>query len=490
MSNNTTTLYVGDTSIRLMVTRGKRITKLADVPLDTSLSDIDSVEKENELVTKIKLLFKSNHIRSKKVILGISGLQCLTRPVNLPELPKAMLNEAIMREARRVLPVAPEQLYISWQTIAVSEGKIQAFMVAIPRRIADTLVNMLNRAGFKPYLMDIKPLALARLSKESTAIIVDVQSSEFDIVIMVNGIPQPIRTVPFQQNSLSLEDKLVTVTDELRRTVQFHNQNNPEMPLQADNTLFVSGELAEEPEMYESLAHELDFKVALLSSPLKCAKHLDPSHHLANIGLALKEVVRQAGPLLPNFNTLPEPYQPKQVSLNRLIAIPTAAVAIGSIVLLGMTIQNAAANIDNTRSQVDNTSLTLERRQVQKKDLSSNVASLQQQLAGLQAARDGYTVALNSFKETGDDVNNDLLASVDNVVSDLGLLSISHAATQMGLSGWADSEVEVIEYARKLTATGRFTEVTISNISRTDSSDNESTSVSYSIALKLAAGAK
>jgi type IV pilus assembly protein PilM len=485
MPRNATTLYIGDTSIRLMVTRGKRITKLADVPLDISLSDIDTDEKETELVEKIKLLFKSNRIRTKKIILGISGLQCLTRPITLPELPRTMLDEAIIREARRVLPVAPEQLYISWQIISASEGKIQAFMVAIPRQIADTLLRMLNQAGYKPYLMDIKPLALARLSKEATAVIVDVQPSEFDIVIMVNGIPQPIRTVPFTQESQSLKERMTTVTDELKRTVQFYNSNNPDNLLQTNDVMYVSGELIEEPELYEPVANELRFKVAPLSSPLKCAKHLDPSHHLANVGLALKVVMKEGRSLLPNFNTLPVPYQPKQVSLNRVIAIPTAAVAIGSIILLGMTIQNATANINETQLKVDSNIILLEKKQAQKQDLMQNVASLEQQIAALQANRKGYTAALNSFKDAGDLIDGDLEAVVYNVVNDLSLSNLGRWTKQLNLSGKALSEVEILDYVRKLDATGRFSEITITNISRTTEGEDELPIMNFNLSLSL-----
>ena len=66
MASNTTTLYINDTSIKLMVTRGKRITKLADVPLDTSLGNVTTEEREAELVARIKNLFKSDKIRPGK----------------------------------------------------------------------------------------------------------------------------------------------------------------------------------------------------------------------------------------------------------------------------------------------------------------------------------------------------------------------------------------------------------------------------------------
>ena len=167
MARKITTLYINDTSVRLMVANGKRISKLADAPLDMSLSDTSIKVREAEVVAKIKHLFKAHKIQAKKVIIGLSGLHCLSRPAVLPQLPRAMLDEAVIREAKRVMPVPPEQLYISWQIISATEGKMQAFMVAMPRQIADTLLSILHQVGLKPYLMDIKPLALARLVKEA-----------------------------------------------------------------------------------------------------------------------------------------------------------------------------------------------------------------------------------------------------------------------------------------------------------------------------------
>ena len=109
MAKKITTLYVNDTSLRLMVTSGKRITKLANTPLDVNFGDVSAKIREAELVAKIKQLFKTNKVKAKKVVVGLSGLHCLSRPIVLPELPREMLEEAVIREAQRVLPIPPEQ---------------------------------------------------------------------------------------------------------------------------------------------------------------------------------------------------------------------------------------------------------------------------------------------------------------------------------------------------------------------------------------------
>ena len=485
MARKITTLYIDDTSIRLMVTRGKRIIKLADAPLDMSLTDVSAKVRDAEVAAKIKHLLKVQKVKTKKVIIGLSGLHCLSRPATVPQLPRAMLDEAVIREARRVLPVPPEQLYISWQIVSAKEGKIQVFMVAIPRQIADTLLGILHQVGLKPYLMDIKPLALSRLVKEATAIIVDVQPKEFDIVIMADGIPQPIRTVSFPQEALSLTERLLMVRDELKRTVQFYNSNNPEKPILPSVTMFVSGELADDPELYESLANELGYRVLPLSSPLKCPKQLDPAYYLVNTGLALKELRKEAGPLLPNFNILPVPYQPKPFSLARVMALPATAAAIGLIVLLAMTIQDAAASIDSVYSQLGATTFILEQRQSQKKELVESIAALEKKLADTEAARNIFTNAFDSLNKRGDKINGDLEATVNNVVSGISLRSISHSGDRLDLNGGAPSEVEVLEYARNLDASGRFSEVTVASIRRVESSDNMSERMDFNLALTL-----
>lgn len=504
MASNTTTLYINDTSIRLMVTRGKRITKLADIPLDTGLINVDTEEKEAELAARIRNLFKSNKINDRKVILGLSGLHCLTRPVSLPELPGAMLDEAIQREARRVLPVPLEQLYISWQTVSVSEGKIQAFMVATPRHIADTLVRILNKAGLRPYLMDIKPLALTRLAREENAMIIDVQSKEFDIIIMVNRIPQPIRTVSFPEESLSLADKVVIVKDELKRTIEFYNSNNPENLIHPNAPLLVSGELADEPEVYEPLAQELGYQVSPLTSPLKCLKQLDPSHHLMNVGLALKVMTREAGPLLPNFNTLPSPYLPKPISMNRILAIPAAVVAVSLIALLVLTIQGAAAAIESANFQLNSNNTLVQKKQEQKKELTEEIAAAEQKLASYESGRVSFITALNTINTNGDNINDDIEAVVDNQIDEFEINNIDHSNNHLTVSGWAESEEEVLEYARKLYSTGRFSEITITNLSRgleseeseeeedegggeeeSGSEEDDNTKMQYSLGIKL-----
>ena len=486
MPGNTVSIYIEESCIRVMSTRGKRIARLADMTLEENLSVIDTPEKEAALAGKLRDLLKFNKIREKKIILGLSGLHCLTRPVVLPELPKAMVGEAVAREAKRILPMPLEQLYLSWQITSVSGGKTRLFMTAIPRQIADTAMRIVNKAGYKPYLMDIKPIALARLAKQKTAIILDVQPSEFDIIILVNGIPQPVRTIAFPREALSLPAKIDIVKEDLKRTLDFVKSKTEETgQLTPDTVFLVSGELAEHPELYEPIASEIGYKADKLLSPLKYLKYLEPSQFLVNCGLALKVLIKEGSPLVPNFNSLPAPYLPRHISPSKLLAVPAAVGAVAVLLLLGLSIRNAASDISTIEEQIKNTNFMIAKKQAQRGETIEQIDTLKQQLQTVTDEYNVYAAALRQLAQTGDSLNTNLRTTVDNVQDAVILELMSINASNIAINGSAASEEEVFKYVRVLTDSGRYKEITISSISLTNTDDPDDPAVDFILSCML-----
>ncbi len=466
MAKKIVSLYVDDTSLRLMVADGKQIKEWAESPLEPGLIADGVIVNEAEVAAKVKQLFEAQKVKTKKVIIGVSGLRSLTRPVILPQLPQAMLDEAVRREAKRVLPVPLEQLYMSWQTIPPPEGKTQVFLAAIPTKTADPLLKALHQAGVKPSLMDIKPLLLAKMVKEATAVIVDIQTNEFDIVIMTDGIPQPVRSLPFPEEALPWEEKLTMIRNEINRTITFYDSNNPENTLASTVPIFVSGELAGEPEMCQSLSDELGHPVLPLPSPLECPDGLDPGRYLVNISLILKTLPSgESGPLVADLNILPAAYQPKPVSLINILALPGAAVAAGILVVMVMLIQGASADIASIGAKLSTAEQLVRQRQSQRQELTGKIAELETKIAEAEAARDTFTKALGSLEKQSTGINRDLEVAIEGLPADTSLSSITYASNTLTISGRAPSEKEVLAYLWELDAKGSLGDITVTNMS-------------------------
>jgi hypothetical protein len=72
--NETITLFIEDTSIRLLVSQGMKIKKKAEIKLDPGMVKGAVVLKEPEVAARITELLRSQEVVGKKVLLGFSGL--------------------------------------------------------------------------------------------------------------------------------------------------------------------------------------------------------------------------------------------------------------------------------------------------------------------------------------------------------------------------------------------------------------------------------
>ncbi len=467
MTKKTVSLYLDDHSLRLLVTQGGRVKKWADAPLPAGLIKNGVVTSEAEVADKIKLLFKALKLRTGKVIVGISGLHCLSRPITLPQLPDDMLDEAVRREAKATLPVPLEKLYLSWNQIPAPPGKTRVFLVAIPRHIADPLQKTLTRAGLKPYLMDLKPLALARATRESTAILVDVQSDEFDIVIIADGIIHPVRSLPFPGKTVSWPKKLDLITADLNRTIEFYNTNNPDNLLLHTIPLFVSGELAGKESLHQSLSASIGRPVLPLPSPLVCpTAGLDPNYYLPNMGLALKDTpAAEAGQAIANVNALPAPYRSKPVSLINVLGIPAAVVATSLLVFLVMLLQAMAADISAVEDKLADTNRLLEQKQSQRQQLNDRITDLEQKITGAEATGKNIVAAFETLESQSAGIDS-IATAVNRLPATIKLTRIDYSRGVFTLDGRAPGEVEVLAYLKDLDTSGSFTGITIASLTK------------------------
>jgi hypothetical protein len=466
MWNKSVTLYIDDTSIRLLVTRRQRVYKWADLNLEPDLIKGSVVIQEAEVAGRLKQLFKEHNVRAKKVSLGFSGLHSLTRPAVLPEMPATMLKEAITREARRVLPAPLDQLYLSWSYLPSSKSRIRLFMVGLPRKTADSMVKTLRLAGLEPRRMGIKPLFLTRIVPVNNAIVIDAQPKEFDIIIMKDGVPQPIRTVPFPEQELTPEDRLQMVISDLERTVKFYDANNPDGLLEPDFPIYVSGDLTENATLQKMLSGTSGHPVIPLNTLLKGQEQIDAGRYMVNMALAARTPPPSREPTFSasDLNVLPASYQPKPISLTRVIGIPGGAAAVALVVPVMLLLQSTSANMEAIQAQVDITNQLADQRTAQKLELNKTIAGLKKQAAAAKLTYDGLAYSLNALKADQKKINGNMSLVLSVLPPVITLTGLNESTDRLTITGKAGNESDVLKYARDLDASGRFTETVISSM--------------------------
>jgi len=473
MAKRVTTLFIRDISINLLVMKGEQVEKWASLPLEPGLVSQGLIVDEEQVADKVKQIFKETGASTSNVITALSGDDSLYRIVTLPELPEAVLPEAIKREVKRTIPTPLEDIYYSYQHLpSLMRNESRIFLVAFPRNLADALVRTLRQAGVKPYIMDLAPLALSRIPDEPKAIIVNARLDHLDVAVIADRLPQVIRRVSLPGETESLEERLPLIAEEFNRTVAFYNSGHVENPIDTTVPVFVCGDLVDEPEAWQSVVGGAGYQVSALSSPVKSQEGFNPNEFMVNIGLALKELLVEkegANFSIVNFNALPEAYVPPRFSIVRVLLPVVTIIGIVLVILAVWLILANRANIESLRIDVAQAETDVAQQQ-------QAIDKLDEDIGPAQATADALNTQLTTM-ERGRALFHEDLTEIEKLAGEQVILNnINHSGSSVAVTGTASNEDNIFRYAENLRASTdaakelRFSQVWISSITGSGSS--------------------
>jgi type IV pilus assembly protein PilM len=466
MAKQQISLYLDDSSISVLASKGREPQKWARVTLDQGLIKEGVVQDQQAVAAKVKELWRESRILRRRVTVGISGLNCLYQMLLLPELPENLRSEAIGREAAHSLGIPLEGVYLSWQVLSVEHGQMKVYLCVVPKDKVDSIMATLKLAGVRPVAMDIKPLCLARVSNEPRAIIVDTCQDSMDIIVLGEGIPEVVRSLQVAPE-MSQGERIAVLRSELERSVSFYNAAHLDKPVDLTVPVLVSGDLLEQDSDKASLAGPRERPVRDMESPLIELEGFNPGKYATCIGLALKDVlVTEPGAVaysVVNFNALPEVYQVRKRPLHEVLWVPTVLVGV---VIIGMGIwgtlylKGENSELEDRR---DNINAAIVEQQVSTADLKS----LDTQVAAAEAPAASLQTLLDSLDAARDEAKADL-DTVYNYAEDSGVYldDVTRDSKGIEISGSAATEEQVLRYyGRLLYDSERFSKVIISSIS-------------------------
>ncbi len=232
------------------------------------------------------------------------------------------------------------------------------------------MVQTLEEAGIEPYLIDLKPLALARAANREDALIVDLEPDCFDIVLVAKGLPAIMHSIMPRGGEASVEDNVRRLTDELAKTIKFYNTSHPESHLNPNTPLLLTGELSTNATVSKIIQTEIEYPVKPLIPPLESPADLPIAKYATNMGLALKKMPQKkvargdiAGYRDINLNILPgkKPSRALSLLIQNLVLTLTLVIVIGLLSPLYLVKNKAGAETE--RLQAELTSVSQELRQ-------------------------------------------------------------------------------------------------------------------------------
>jgi type IV pilus assembly protein PilM len=281
------TLDIDGETIRLLEARGRRVDRWASAPLEPGLVDNGSIPAPEALGARVRALMQSSGIKGRTVIVSLSGHYSVSRVLTVSGTSRRSRWEDIRNAVMQAMPTG--EITPAWQTLDDGKGEHQVLAVGVPRDLLAAEVQALREAHLTPGAMELKGVALARAVNRERAIIINGEPSSLDMVVVVGGIPQIMRTSARADN-LPVEDSAERLITTLEMTVGFYNSSHPDSPLGEDTPLFLVGQLAEDPALAERVQAGVPFPIEAFAPPLELPAHLPLARYAVNLGLALRQI--------------------------------------------------------------------------------------------------------------------------------------------------------------------------------------------------------
>ncbi|MCX7926504.1 MAG: type IV pilus assembly protein PilM [Fimbriimonadales bacterium] len=160
-------LDIGASSVKLCagVLQGRqlRVERLTETPLPPDAVREGAILDPETVYKALRAALTGAGVKQKNVLLTVGGPQTTARPVRLPRMTPETLQKSIQFEATRYLPSAAEEHLIGFQILpSGSEEQMEVLLVAAPRSTTDPLLELVEKAGLEPQLVELQPFAALR----------------------------------------------------------------------------------------------------------------------------------------------------------------------------------------------------------------------------------------------------------------------------------------------------------------------------------------
>ena len=331
------------------------------------------------------------------------------------------------------------------------------------------MVQTLTEIGVKPYLIVLKPLALARAANRGEAILVDLEPGCFDIVLVANGIPTIVHTVTPRGEGASLEDNIRRLTDGISKTVNFYNNSHPETPFSLTTPFLLTGELSADATTSQLIQAQVEYPVELLVPPLEFPPDLPVALYATNMGLALKEVPQKTvskGDATRfhdiNLNILSGKYRAEAHPVPMRYKLFALALIIAIGLLFPLYQVKSQATAETVRLQTELAGVSQELRQ--ELLVYNEAMQIKDTINEITATADALKQEYQDILSKGGGFTKNLKVVTNALPSEAYFTSIEINTSRIIVEGEADSSFAVISYAMALEAQEDLSEVRIAEI--------------------------
>jgi type IV pilus assembly protein PilM len=289
-------LDIGTSSVKALelseTRRGYQLVNFGIKPIPPQAIVDGAVMDANAIIEAINSLFREYKIRTKNVVMGISGHSVIVKKISLPEMTAEELEESIHWEAEQYIPFDIEDVNLDFQILESAappeEGKMDVTLVAVKKDKIDEATSLAIQAGLTPVVVDLEAFALQNayevnydLEPGKNVALIDIGAGVMNINVIQDGTSVFTRDISIGGNQYTEAiQKELSVSYEQAEAVKKGERLANIDPVQVQNVIdSVSDNLIMEIQrsfdFFRATASERDIQKIVLSGGTALIKGID-----------------------------------------------------------------------------------------------------------------------------------------------------------------------------------------------------------------------
>lgn len=201
-------LDVGTNALRLVQLSGDAqhgwvLSKYAYVPVDAKITQDSSETGKKKMGETIMAAVKQAGIKTKNIAIGLPARKTFTAIIEVPNGPVKQLEKTIKYEVDQYIPMAVDEAEYDYTLLGESPNdktKAEVLLSSTSKSYAEEQMEMAETLGLNVVAQEPEPIAMARalvpVGSMDARMIIDLGERSTDIVVMYQGVPRLVRSVP------------------------------------------------------------------------------------------------------------------------------------------------------------------------------------------------------------------------------------------------------------------------------------------------------
>jgi len=194
-------LDIGSSSIKLAEIRrtrqgGYQLKNIGEAPLPPGAIVNKTIANSDPVIEAVSTLVSDLKVRTKNVVISISGHFVNIKKVSLPKMNERELREAIPWELDQYMPHSIDDVSYDFQILPgeTPEGNMDVLIVAAKKDVTSSYISLATEAGLNPIVVDVDVFALENMYEinyfhsDEVVALVNIGASVTNINILKNGL--------------------------------------------------------------------------------------------------------------------------------------------------------------------------------------------------------------------------------------------------------------------------------------------------------------